>query len=56
MKWWRIFENDLGPAGERPEVYWSPRLAEVCGLRPSDIGDLTAMQLHAAYSYSHDEE
>lgn len=43
---------DLGLLGERPESYWSPRLAEVCHLRPADVGDLTLGQLHEAYLYS----
>ena len=47
---------DLGEPGERPESYWSPRLADVCHLRPGDLADLTFVQLHSAYMYAHPDD
>ena len=52
-KWWRIVEGSGLYPGRRPESYWTPRLAAVCGLRPVDIGDMNPMQLHHAWEYSH---
>jgi hypothetical protein len=52
-KWWAFYEIEIGDPGERPESYWTPRLAEVCHLRPSDLGELTSGQMHRAYVYSH---
>jgi hypothetical protein len=55
VKFWRIFEEDLGPIGQRPELFWTPRLAEVCHIRPGDIGVMTPTQLHGAFLYSDPE-
>jgi hypothetical protein len=52
-KWWTWYEVEIGVPGERPESYWVPRYAEVCHLRPADLGDLTSGQMHAMYRYSH---
>jgi hypothetical protein len=41
-----------GPPGGRPQDYWSPRIAEVCHLRPDDLETMTLHQIHAAYTYS----
>jgi len=41
---------------EKPESYWTPRIGEVCHLRPTDLGDLTPNQLFAAFMYAHPED
>ncbi len=51
-----IWESYLGEPCEKPESYWSPRLAEVLHLRPSDIGEMTPTQLFNAYMYAHPED
>lgn len=46
-----MFEREIGPVGQRPEMYWTPVLGNSYvgpGLRPCDIGDLTPAQLFAA--------
>lgn len=52
-QWWEFYWVIVGEPGQRPESYWDPRIAEVCSLRPSDLGDLTSGQIHDAFRYSH---
>lgn len=48
-----MFEAFFGRLpGDRPSTYWSPDLGHVVGLRPRDIGALTASQLLAAKQFA----
>ena len=40
------------PLGERPESYWQPFLGDWFSLRPSDIGEMTPVQLMGCVQYT----
>ena len=48
---------DLGaPPGERPQSYWTLRMAEVFGWMPDALEQLTLSQIHEAYMYSQGDD